>query len=296
LFILGLPLVGTYVYLEKMLFANPLGFAPAPAGPLSSHPSASARRLESGLSASAFAVSIIVACISAVLLGLRILFETGDAALLGSKWADFYEVLLGPSKILFVLGVFLAVTALVKGWPHRNLSRASLVLYGLVFWAYVGIMWWQQLRPSEVMGIAIVEYGLFEVSGDGGLSSDYVCVQTTDSVEARLGACFGVKYIVLGRPAGGKAQCNVLWKFPQPGVWDSVSGAYHMSLVRLTTEAIGDPSPSVYRFHTRYDLLPGEWVVQLRDQYGDIDERHFFVQKTEEADSSAASKVSLLTN
>jgi hypothetical protein len=285
LFILGLPLVGTYVYLEKHLYPNPPS---AQVGNTSS--SGATIRLGGGLSIAAAVVAAIVACTFFVLLSLRVLFEEGNPLWLTTWWADVYEALLGPGKILFVLGVLLAVVALIKGWPHRVLLKASMVTYGIVFWAYLGIMWWLQFRPSEVLGIAIVEQGVYATASEGGEGSHYVCIEETDSVQARPGTHFGVLYTVLGRPPGGITSATVLWKFPAPGVWDSTRNAFQRSLVERTNVAIGDTSSSIYVFDTPYTLLPGEWSVQVRDELGDWGEARFVVSSPGDSATPSAGK------
>ena len=288
LFILGLPLVGTYVYLERRMFPYP-PFSQDPAE-LRPRPFMLESRLAGGLSIIATAVATIVTCAFAVLLSLRVLFEAGDPLWLTSWWADVYQVMLGPSKVLFVLGVLLSVIVLIRGWPHRGLIKASMVMYGIVFWAYLGMMWWIQLRPSEVMGVAIVEYGVFSAS-DGGLHGpDYVCIRETDRVEAIAGTHFGIRYMVMGRPAGGEALVTLLWKFPAPGVWDSATGAFQRSLAQRTSVAIGERSASIVYLDTPYKLIPGEWSVQVRDELGDAAEMRFFVTGRDVQGESAPGK------
>jgi hypothetical protein len=278
LFILGLPIVGAYVYLEMRMFGDP-NASQAPADTEGSGTGGSASRTTGRLSSAAFAVATIVTCVLVALLGLRILFETADPLLLSGRWADIYQEVFGPTKILYLLGVILSVVALVKGWPHRGLLKVSMVMFGLVFWAYLGMMWWVQFKPSEVMGVVIVEHGLYTIEDEGKPTAHHVCINQTDSVQARIGTMFGIRYMVLGRPAGGRATVTLLWKFPEPGVWDSTRGSFQRSLVQPSEDLIGYSNTSVYVFETPYELLPGEWSVLVRDEHGDVGEARFVVRK-----------------
>ena len=88
--------------------------------------------------------------------------------------------------------------------------------------------------------------------------------QQTNRVPARIGTRFGISYVVVGSPQGQSVATRVIWRLPAPGLRNPKTGNVYRETTEDTTKAIGSrDSLTGYRFDEEWELVPGDWTLEL---------------------------------
>lgn len=140
---------------------------------------------------------------------------------------------------------------------------------------------------AEVTGARILDFGVYTnksvdkttLSGSETgtrntfTKDDIKFVEKTDKIPARLGVCFGIKYVIDGKPAGSDIAIKKIILHP---AIKKDNKTYTSSEVDLT-RTIGAESVSGYAFGFDYLLVPGDWTIQLYCEGKKILEKTFTV-------------------
>jgi hypothetical protein len=130
---------------------------------------------------------------------------------------------------------------------------------------------------ANISKINIVEHGIFEAQTNKGeeargTSLGYInildnikLVKETDIISAAVGTQFGIRYIVEGEPDGAKVE--ILVKVLHPRTVNPKNNK-EVTLDQWSAyPTIGKTSYSGWHFEYGWELVPGEWIIQL--WYGD---------------------------
>ncbi|MCK4575464.1 DUF3859 domain-containing protein, partial [candidate division WOR-3 bacterium] len=97
-------------------------------------------------------------------------------------------------------------------------------------------------------------------------------ISYTDSIEIRLGTKIGFEYELIDSTLEGKYQVNIIhpeYKFgPEKGQTTCPDEKEH---------TFGKPDIVIWEFTEKYELIPGEWTIQLKDDEEVIFEKYFYL-------------------
>ena len=86
----------------------------------------------------------------------------------------------------------------------------------------------------------------------------------TNRVPARIGTRFGMRYVVVGSPQDQNVGVRVVWKLPAPGLRNPKTGNVYRETNEDVTKTIGyRDSLTGYRFDDDWELVPGDWTLEL---------------------------------
>ncbi len=136
--------------------------------------------------------------------------------------------------------------------------------------------------------VKIVEYGTFtrdvvEIVPTPGVATgrlttakNFKLQQKADTIVARLGTSFGIRFQTVGAPAGKAVKLTWITRFPADGLRDPKNGVFHYNeFTRVHT--IGEDSHRTYSFDEPWEMVPGEWTFEFWDGPKKIGEKRFQV-------------------
>ncbi|MBM3642884.1 MAG: DUF3859 domain-containing protein [Alphaproteobacteria bacterium] len=84
-------------------------------------------------------------------------------------------------------------------------------------------------------------------------------------VPARLGVNFGIRFRLVGEPAGATVTLTETWRLPPPGLRDPARDNQHFTESTYDfTARIGEARFRGYGFDSLWEVLPGEWTIEIR--------------------------------
>jgi hypothetical protein len=143
---------------------------------------------------------------------------------------------------------------------------------------------------ASVDRVDIVEYGIFSgpsgprtknsntVSGYTTASTDLNLVSPTEAVPARLGVRFGIKYVIIGSPQGGRVKLTWLTRFP-PGGLTNPRGRHFRDNKFTQAAKIGVPTYRTFSFDEAWEAVPGDWIFEFYYKGRKVGEKKFSVVK-----------------
>jgi hypothetical protein len=144
-------------------------------------------------------------------------------------------------------------------------------------------------QTAQVERIDVVEYGLYTTSAGGKLASENVPsgtvtnkkdirhVQTTNVVPGQLGIEFGLRFNIVGSPAGTVVPLHVVAIFPAQGLHDPSAGRTFTTAEYDRADAIGPGGYLSYTFDHDWEVVPGVWTFQIWNQGRKLAEQQFTV-------------------
>jgi hypothetical protein len=87
----------------------------------------------------------------------------------------------------------------------------------------------------------------------------------TGRVPARLGVSFGVRFRVGGPRVGEIVRLNAIWHFPEPGLKNPGTGNVYRQQTTEIEVGSGTINGTFYRLDEAWELLPGTWVIEIRE-------------------------------
>ena len=127
---------------------------------------------------------------------------------------------------------------------------------------------------ANVTGAEIVEYGVFDKIRSVGPRKDEGSVtgqvdqvpevrlkEQTTTVVAALGTSFGIMVKVTGDPPGELLNCSIRWIHPP--LTNPTSGKTTERDEIRSEQRIGRSQPTGYTFENAWELVSGNWTVQL---------------------------------
>jgi hypothetical protein len=131
---------------------------------------------------------------------------------------------------------------------------------------------------ADLQGAVIGRYGIYQsdvtkkepaakaAAGYKTVSENIVFMLQTDKIMAAAGTKFGFEYIIQGSPEGDKVDLMV--KYLHPPMTNPASGKTFAGQDIITEQrTIGGPELIGYEFDEAWEIVPGQWTIQLF--YGD---------------------------
>lgn len=131
---------------------------------------------------------------------------------------------------------------------------------------------------SGVRDIEIVEAGIYAVPAGARSTPVGLCEslsepdrvdvnisaqERTTRIPARLGTMFGVKFKPVGTVPDGVTNFRVLWRAPDPGIPDAVTGKPRRDDGCAYAYRMGVTTFHGFRFERPAELLPGAWALEI---------------------------------
>ena len=82
-------------------------------------------------------------------------------------------------------------------------------------------------------------------------------------VPAQIGVRFGFQYRLVGSPSGRDVPLRGVWHIPAPGITNPVSGNTYRESARDFTAPIGDTQIHGYGFDQPWEIVEGNWVLEI---------------------------------
>lgn len=101
------------------------------------------------------------------------------------------------------------------------------------------------------------------VRGNVNRLSSATFYERTTRVPATIGLRFGLRFDLIGEPARAVVPLRAIWRFPASGLRDPRSGKVYTESVEDFTSPIGEPRLRGYGFDNDWELVPGEWTLQV---------------------------------
>ena len=77
------------------------------------------------------------------------------------------------------------------------------------------------------------------------------------------GVRFGFQYRLVGSPPGRDVRLRGVWQIPAPGITNPVNGNIYRESARDFTALIGDTQIHGYGFDHPWEIVEGEWVLEI---------------------------------
>jgi hypothetical protein len=132
-----------------------------------------------------------------------------------------------------------------------------------------------EAQQPRIDGADLIEFGLYESkrtgdkpdagtpSGSTHIVAEVAFYEATNRVPARLGTRFGIRYRIVGEPAGAQVPIRVVWRLPAPGLRNPTSGNVYRESVSDFAVPIGQAWMRGYGFDSNWELVPGDWTLEL---------------------------------
>ncbi len=145
---------------------------------------------------------------------------------------------------------------------------------------------------NELYGTEIIEYGIYKVEDKpkiipnseipGGIQKKIkksVLITNTDHIPAILNTKFGIRYLIKGKPDGAQVKTRTKWIYPEAGMRDPDTGRVYDHIEYSSTDRIGKPQYSGYSLEEEWELIPGEWILQVWIDNKKLIEKRFILYK-----------------
>jgi hypothetical protein len=128
-------------------------------------------------------------------------------------------------------------------------------------------------QAPQVERIDVTEYGTYTTKGEQtyvdakGIKhhtvSKIVHDDSTRTIPLRRDVIFGFRYRVIGSPKGAKVPLRIVVLYPAPGLARPGSPAPIMRDEEAATRTIGADSITSYGLEEPWELLPGDWTLEI---------------------------------
>jgi hypothetical protein len=147
---------------------------------------------------------------------------------------------------------FLSLLALIAG---LSCAQAQAPHVDRLDSVRAGIFSYDKLTASEGKDIS---------TGKFVAASGLRIKQVTRNIPAELKTVFGIELRVVGSPNGKKAPITILWRYPDPGIKNPDTGTTKFFDEYVSYETIGKMTTFYWTLGNDYVLIPGKWVIELR--------------------------------
>jgi hypothetical protein len=136
-------------------------------------------------------------------------------------------------------------------------------------------------NAAEVSGIEILDYGSyrFEVDTAKSTAKNVILVEQTNRVSATLGANFGFRFRINGYPKGEKIVLTK--KIIHPALTNPKTNKTTTSEKTIFEAVIGSKNITGMDLVKEWELVPGEWTLQVIYKGNKVAEKSFTVFKKE---------------
>jgi len=146
-------------------------------------------------------------------------------------------------------------------------------------------------QQARIEQITIVEAGLLEArkvdsvatpgtaSGETSVLDSIVFYESSRIVPARVGIQFGVRYRIVGKPAGQAAAVVTKWLVPEPGMLNPITGEITREDMAEESVVIGTDRLAGYGFSRAWEIVPGKWTLEFWSDGRKLNTVTFAVEK-----------------
>jgi hypothetical protein len=127
----------------------------------------------------------------------------------------------------------------------------------------------------RVERIDIVDTGIYtivtgEVTADPNAPTGAIAavttvtnVEKTTTIPGRLGLEFGLRYVIVGEPAGAEVPLDFVISYPAPGLVDPAEPEPLRESRYARQKKIGETIYLGYGFENAWEIVPGEWSFEI---------------------------------
>jgi len=117
-------------------------------------------------------------------------------------------------------------------------------------------------RAQTIDRVDIIEAGIYKVRKAGTAAArDQQLLEATTTVPAKVGTAFGVKFVVVGRPAGARAK--IMYLVRSPPLRNPTTGAQTERQELEWDVNVGRLDRVAYGIDTAWEAVPGEWALEF---------------------------------
>lgn len=150
----------------------------------------------------------------------------------------------------------------MRTWPLRAFLLALLLTASPSF-------------AANIEALQVLEVGLFRARTMGqspapqavgestNIIENVVFYESTTKVPARQGIRFGIRFRLVGAPAGQRVPLRIVWRIPEPGIQDPRTGTLYRDGMMESIGVIGEDSMSGYSFDEPWEIRCGNWVQEI---------------------------------
>ncbi len=164
--------------------------------------------------------------------------------------------------------------------PAASCSRVSRIILLVVTWSGVVVTSSAPARAQDmrVDRLEIVEAGFYDNKAATVTSTNRVTGTVTGTVDelaavklmqsppapsARVGIGFGVRFRSFGERNGERAMLRTVWKIPAPGIVNPTDHATYRESTAAFATRIGSVHWRGYAFDEPWEVVPGEWTLEI---------------------------------
>lgn len=104
-------------------------------------------------------------------------------------------------------------------------------------------------------------------------------VEATTTVPGRLGLEFGLRYVIVGEPAGAEVPLDFVIVYPPPGLADPAEPEPVLASRYARQKQIGETVYLGYGFENGWEIVPGEWSFEIWHEGRRLASRSFTVTR-----------------
>lgn len=161
-------------------------------------------------------------------------------------------------------------------------------------------------NSAQANRIVVLEHGIYwaETAGISGASNAdrYVyqvqhskLLRSTTSIPARRWVRFGLRYMVVGAPAGATVRLRMITRYPPSGILDPETRKRTFRHEYTVNAVIGGVSYRDYHFDHAWEIVPGRWIFEFWQGERKLGEQEFCVTDHDHALPTTARGCTALT-
>jgi hypothetical protein len=146
-------------------------------------------------------------------------------------------------------------------------------------------------QAQNIDRVEIVEWGIFRHDDDGEVASPNSATgtmmlvrnphlqQTTTTIPALVGMKFGIRYTIVGSPAGASVRLKCVTRFPSQGLTNPARGKTFSGSEYYSTAVVGDTTYRGYALDYDWEVEPGPWTLEIWHEGRKLAEKTFIVTR-----------------
>ena len=88
-------------------------------------------------------------------------------------------------------------------------------------------------------------------------------IEATMAIPAKVGLEFGLRYVIVGEPAGAEVPLDFVITYPAPGLVDPAEPTPLLKSRYSRDKKIGETVYLGYGFENDWEIVPGEWTFEI---------------------------------
>ena len=128
----------------------------------------------------------------------------------------------------------------------------------------------QSTRPPELLWAGVYEATTTKVIPDNGSvggaylnSGGIKYLQRTNIIPAKRGTRFGIEFTIPDATVNNEVLYTRMWHFPKPGLLDPADGGKRAVAMKRKVLASGREQFVGWAFSEDWEVVPGEWKIQI---------------------------------